>query len=224
MAAQDDKISDNRRRLFKALSAAPVVMTLRPGTAAASSAYQCVQNTRAENYDPFSGALGPFPGNSDPINNFVIENVPRLYWDAENGASVEDSFGNPVSCDQVIPTDAYIVEYTIGGVKRYFAQGSNGVGGNQNEILNAAVVDDDLQIKNSSEVFCYVIRGPSSTGYWPVVVYSNDDDTDVSIRTLSYPRRFLRADGNRPAGANQLINGTCLCSVMPGVQQCVSSG
>ncbi len=37
MAAHDDKISDNRRRLFKALSAAPVVMTLRPGEALAGS-------------------------------------------------------------------------------------------------------------------------------------------------------------------------------------------
>ncbi len=46
MAAQDDKISENRRRLFKALSAAPVVATLRPGTLAAGSAYQCAAPLR----------------------------------------------------------------------------------------------------------------------------------------------------------------------------------
>lgn len=45
MAAHDDKISTNRRRLFKALSAAPVVATLSPGEALAnSSAYQCLYN------------------------------------------------------------------------------------------------------------------------------------------------------------------------------------
>ncbi len=45
MAAHDDQISKNRRRLFKALSAAPVVMTLRPGSALAQgSAFQCLEN------------------------------------------------------------------------------------------------------------------------------------------------------------------------------------
>jgi len=45
MAAHDDKVSVNRRRLFKALSAAPVVVTLSPGSALAqSSAYQCLLN------------------------------------------------------------------------------------------------------------------------------------------------------------------------------------
>lgn len=45
MSAPDDKISSNRRRLFKALSTAPVVMTLKPGAAlATSSAIQCAAN------------------------------------------------------------------------------------------------------------------------------------------------------------------------------------
>ena len=49
MAAQDDKISSNRRKLFKALSAAPVVLTLRPGSALANaSAHQCVKIDREE--------------------------------------------------------------------------------------------------------------------------------------------------------------------------------
>lgn len=43
MAAHDEKISQNRRRLFKALSTAPVIMTLRPGEAfATASAVQCL--------------------------------------------------------------------------------------------------------------------------------------------------------------------------------------
>jgi len=53
MAAHDDKISDNRRRLFKALSAAPVVMTLRPGSALANtSAYQCLATDTTTDFIP----------------------------------------------------------------------------------------------------------------------------------------------------------------------------
>ena len=45
MTVHDDKISSKRRRLFKALSVAPVVATLRPGSAlATASAYQCLDN------------------------------------------------------------------------------------------------------------------------------------------------------------------------------------
>jgi len=44
MTDHDDQISNNRRRLFKALSAAPVVMTLRPGEVLANnSAFQCAE-------------------------------------------------------------------------------------------------------------------------------------------------------------------------------------
>ena len=43
MAAHDEQISQRRRQLFKALSAAPVVATLAPSQAAAGSAYQCLK-------------------------------------------------------------------------------------------------------------------------------------------------------------------------------------
>lgn len=46
MAAHDEKISQNRRRLFKALSTAPVVATLSPGSALATgSVLQCLSDT-----------------------------------------------------------------------------------------------------------------------------------------------------------------------------------
>jgi len=44
MTAHDEKISKNRRRLFKALSTAPVVATLQPGSALAGSTMQCLAN------------------------------------------------------------------------------------------------------------------------------------------------------------------------------------
>ena len=57
MAAHDDKISNNRRKLFKALSAAPVVMTLRPGAALANvSAYQCLAKDTKLDFIPASSA------------------------------------------------------------------------------------------------------------------------------------------------------------------------
>jgi hypothetical protein len=47
MSAPEDKISGNRRRLFKALSAAPVVAVLKPGAALANaSAFQCAAKLR----------------------------------------------------------------------------------------------------------------------------------------------------------------------------------
>lgn len=53
MGTQEDKISSNRRRLFKALSAAPVVATLSPGEALANhSAFQCVSNIRNPVHEP----------------------------------------------------------------------------------------------------------------------------------------------------------------------------
>jgi len=77
MAAHDDKISDNRRRLFKALSAAPVVMTLRPGSALANaSAYQCAANIP----DPTTLSYGT---ETVPVceGEGCYAYQPRPYWD-----------------------------------------------------------------------------------------------------------------------------------------------
>ena len=58
MSAPDDKISSNRRRLFKALSTAPVVMTLKPGAALANaSAYQCAVKLRDIQPAPYNALL-----------------------------------------------------------------------------------------------------------------------------------------------------------------------
>lgn len=72
MAVQNDKVSEKRRRLFKALSAVPVVTTLRPGSAlAAQSSMQCAAKNRAEYPDP---ETGPGPG-TDPLLR-----APLTYW------------------------------------------------------------------------------------------------------------------------------------------------
>ena len=72
MAAHKENVSQNRRRLFKALSATPVVATLSPGSAIAShSAYQCAANLRDE---PL-----PSPGPNDAPTG-VFEQVALLTW------------------------------------------------------------------------------------------------------------------------------------------------
>lgn len=95
MAAQDNKISGNRRRLFKALSAAPVVMTLRPGSALANaSAYQCV--TKIVNPAPENRVFSPSPG-CDPLRGetcFAHMNV--MVGDASRGVVVNGACANQV--------------------------------------------------------------------------------------------------------------------------------
>lgn len=69
MAAHDEQISTNRRRLFKALSVAPVVTALKPGAALAnSSAYQCAAKARQvppQNWYP------QVPGNAVAVGNDI---------------------------------------------------------------------------------------------------------------------------------------------------------
>lgn len=93
MAAHDEKISQNRRKLFKALSAAPVVATLAPGQAAAqASAFQCLNNIVGETTPPTPllssgvpisdpGAPGEIGGDGStyaymPVPTWTIVNPP----------------------------------------------------------------------------------------------------------------------------------------------------
>jgi hypothetical protein len=71
MSAHEEKVSQNRRRLFKALSATPIVATLSPGSAIAGhSAYQCAANLRNE---PL------MPGPND-IQSSVFEEQMLMTW------------------------------------------------------------------------------------------------------------------------------------------------
>ena len=85
MAAHDDQISNNRRRLFKALSTAPVVMTLRPGTAAASSAYQCVAKLPSPQQLWKPSTVSDC---GDGIDCYVYQE--RRYWDVSECGYVGD--------------------------------------------------------------------------------------------------------------------------------------
>jgi len=81
MPAHDDNISDKRRRLFKALSTVPVVMTLQPGSALAnSSAYQCVKNMPEPRYHY---RPDEYADNCRWGDCFVYQ--PRSCWDCGKG-------------------------------------------------------------------------------------------------------------------------------------------
>ena len=82
MAAQDDKISENRRRLFKALSAVPVVATLRPGTLGGwerGPVLAKIARRKLKVSSRSQATLGPFADVPDPANGFVLEEVRRQW-------------------------------------------------------------------------------------------------------------------------------------------------
>jgi hypothetical protein len=92
MSANDEKISANRRRLFKALSAAPVVLTLRPGSALANtSIVQCLEDGFAaeigsEDFLP----TGSLCRQGDTNNCFAYKQL--YYWEVPEQAPTATAF------------------------------------------------------------------------------------------------------------------------------------
>jgi hypothetical protein len=79
MSSKDDQISSNRRRLFKALSAAPVVAAMNPGHALANaSAYQCAMKLRENPPRPFLTA-SQVPNGAVPDENGILSVQGYLY-------------------------------------------------------------------------------------------------------------------------------------------------
>ncbi|MEZ5588005.1 MAG: hypothetical protein R3E46_13110 [Sedimenticolaceae bacterium] len=144
MAAHDDKISTNRRRLFKALSSVPVVMTLRPGSALAnSSAYQCLATARENvGFDPgpvdfafTQGSAYKYAGPYDyweigtpstpcdlPITTYIVKRNGTFYDDQGNEISSPLPFSE--SGDYLIfPAEVAVDDacYTVAKKPGYFA-------------------------------------------------------------------------------------------------------
>ena len=97
MASDNQPISDKRRRLFKALSAAPVVATLRPGEALAnSSAFQCAASLRKIQIQPFINqnntptSCAVAVGEDCTIEGIIYRKVH--YWNKGN-----ENFGNSLT-------------------------------------------------------------------------------------------------------------------------------
>ncbi len=197
MAAHDDKIASNRRRLFKALAATPVVMTLRPGAALANaSAYQCLaKDTVVDSIAPADTAslCGP---DEDCFAYLLLD-----YWAVPDTA--------PETPDATcIDLRAAVVVETRPGV---FVTTTN-------DVVTARVVkngDGTLNVMSaaSAGVVCYS-NVPKSQGYFLVLGETIDDPTTGApvgydlTNTLPFPERAHTADF-------QGITQTCLLSIDP---------
>ena len=185
MAAHDDKISDNRRKLFKALSAAPVVMTLRPGAAlATASAYQCLANKDA---DVFIAA----PANecTDEIDCFAYELL--TYWNVQCGSD---------EIIIVVEVNSAFYRLDIPGVQvsTVSKDGDNKLSGN----LGACYF---VELSSNDGYFLVLVEPVNADGTGVL----GDSGEAVDINPVGvYPATL-------PAPTYQGITHTCLCSIHP---------
>ncbi len=104
MSAPDDKISSNRRRLFKALSTAPVVMTLKPGAALANaSSMQCLLKesgtvTQKFHLKPASAASCSPPG--------CFAYLEQVYWDLSSNTTVPAALQGKIVVETAVGTQS----------------------------------------------------------------------------------------------------------------------
>jgi hypothetical protein len=82
MSAHEEQISQNRRRLFKALSVTPVVATLSPGSAVAGhSAYQCAAKLRTDTLVPGPNDIQSSVFEEQSLMTWVLTSANRLLRD-----------------------------------------------------------------------------------------------------------------------------------------------
>jgi hypothetical protein len=106
MSAPDDKISSNRRRLFKALSTAPVVMTLKPGAALANaSSMQCLLKESGEVTQKFhlkETAQCISTGSTEGAGCFAY--LKQRYWDVSANTQLPAFNGKIIVDTDVVGT------------------------------------------------------------------------------------------------------------------------
>jgi hypothetical protein len=183
----DDKVSDNRRRLFKALSAAPVVMTLRPGEALANtSAFQCLVTARE---DP-----GFDPG---PVDQAFADASPYKYVGPFDYWIIP-----PNTCDPAFPAQKFVVRVASTGTDLFYNE--------QGTLLDPS--DVDFTLRSSDEDLIYPATGQACInaekipdGYFAIIGQASQNDT------------FFEETGIYPVtgtGDYQGITGTCMMSLV----------
>ena len=199
MAARDDKISNKRRRLFKALSAAPVVATLHPGSAlATSSAYQCLNTGHdISNWHPHDWAnmSNPCPGGSSEAC-YAYEY--RYYIDTDEGRSTGKSCPSFNNIIVEVRTGKF---YDLDGldVTNYIGSHSNG----------------KKKLLNSSGQTCKK-RIPVRQGLFAVVGHKNANGTGFTIDGV-VPEKKIKT-------GYQGISGTCMNSIIGVTPQTLARG
>jgi hypothetical protein len=184
MATQDNQISDKRRRLFKALSAAPVVATLRPGQALANaSAFQCLSTppTLADVSKPVY-RQGETPADcSGAIGTDCLAFVSRTYWD-QNGLQGDnlkfwkDNVGDGsiiVRTDDDLGT-LFVVEFTAG----YPGTALDGT-------LGIAAKGQILYVPSQGDAALQELTG--KPGHFLLTISPNSDNTGIQA-AYAYPQ------------------------------------
>ena len=197
MAAHEDKISNNRRKLFKALSTAPVVATLSPGSALANqSAYQCL--TKAVDMPPANLYHTTDPGCS---NDLCYAYQERDFWvvPETDGTKPFDTAGWPQAAIDLIGKT--IVE-TESGV--YITLEGDMV---PIELLDTSV-PGVLSIGTATDT--YIENIVTQQGLFLLVIEPLGATETPPISFVGvYPQY-------QPTGNLQGITGTCLTSILPG--------
>jgi len=200
MAAHDDKISGKRRKLFKALSTVPVVLTLKPGSALANqSAFQCLDSGRnVPLWREAEWLAKNVPHCDDGDICYAYER--RNYIDITKGMVVtkkdEEDNDVPVGCPPVGPI---IVEVSSGTWIDLSGLGADV----ESDVDNGSSY---RVLKNGAEVCVKMI--PVEEGLFAVLGHPMDESTNFSIDGV-YPVQQLSSDV-------QGITGTCLDSFAPG--------
>ena len=238
MAAHDDKISDNRRRLFKALSAAPVVATLRPGSAvASSSAFQCLNTTSPALPDNGFHETDPGCSSSDPTC-FAYRAWP--FYDLGDGSATYRDRDGTVSTDPNPPGDCSDL-----ATKKITEMGSPSVWYDVETGDPLSSADAARIVKDGTTVSVLYTPDPVSGATPPCIVgipaqsgralmigeelVDNSDPTNVTrsfIETGMWPKN-KPGDGGPLGGVSQCITGTCLDSIpnqLIGGQPFISKG
>jgi hypothetical protein len=189
MATQDNQISDKRRRLFKALSAAPVVATLRPGQALAnSSAFQCLSNPPALDdvdqpvylYDEMPADCTGAPGKD------CLAFVARTYWSFEDlkTEANQDFWKEEVGESNIIVRTndvtrtgkLYVVEMTSGSYKGYRLKKNK---------LGFTASGNTLYVPGKDSAQPEALTGKS--GHFLLTVSPNPDNTGIEAAHV-YPQ------------------------------------
>jgi hypothetical protein len=203
MAAHEDKISNNRRKLFKALSTAPVVATLSPGSALATqSAYQCL--TKAVDMPPANLYHRIDPGCSNDLCYVYQEKdfweVPLNTSGGGGGTTEFDTTGWPQAAIDLIGQTIVLAESGI-----FVTLTGDVVAAELVEVYDNGNL---MRIVDGTETLIDAIltqQGLFLTWVEPL----GADETPPIAFAGTYPEV-------QPTGNFQGITGTCLTSILPG--------
>ncbi|MCB1792404.1 MAG: hypothetical protein KDJ27_13635 [Gammaproteobacteria bacterium] len=181
MAAHDEKISQNRRKLFKALSAAPVVTTFSSGSALANaSAHQCLANPPVASTPQYLEPLPAECSDSNPGANCMAY-VERFYWDNDGLSGTHLQYWNNTV------TDGRIVVLTDETTATLFTVNPDGSDPDPiNTSWNYSVSGSNLIVPGQGGGATPVSL-PGKTGYFLLEVVPNADLTGIQ-EAYAYPQ------------------------------------